>query len=147
MQRKKKKFCYMRWKLRLSENRGPSSFPPLPETALSLSFSLHFLFHLEPISPSCLVPRGKALLGALHIQENGWAHIQPRRTVGEERTQRKPWFWPSGTFLPYLTPINSFLLTKGSKRNNVMVCLMRRCWENCGAPQKCKPKRSQAIKL
>lgn len=44
---------------------GPVLHSPT-KTALSLS-ALHFLFHLEPISPSCLVPRGNTLLGALDI--------------------------------------------------------------------------------
>ena len=38
----------------------------LHKTALSLSPPIHFLFHLEPISPSCLIPWGNTLLSAPH---------------------------------------------------------------------------------
>lgn len=37
---------------------GPSFLSPVWNSPFFVS-TLHFLFHLEPISPSCLVPRGK----------------------------------------------------------------------------------------
>lgn len=56
-------------RLRVCASRvgGRPPFSPVWNNPFFVS-TLHFLFHLEPISPSCLVPRGNTLLGAPQLQ-------------------------------------------------------------------------------